>query len=113
MAWTRNRYRSWWKTGAGKHGGTFVRVHTCRLARYPSDCNKNISSAHDPCDSKTEDETSGEKDSDDSDDDEMEKAPLTNGENIATLDVTEPDVVENIEINNIVGIIIIIYNNNT
>ena len=83
-----------------KHGGTFVRVHTCRLARYPSDCNKNISSVHDPCDSKTEDETSGEKDSDDSDDDEIEKAPLANGENIATLDVTEPDVVENIEINN-------------
>ena len=76
-----------------KHGGTFVRVHTCRLARYPSKCNKNISSVIDPCDSKTENEINGEKDSNDSDDDEIEKAALTNAENIATLDVTEPDVV--------------------
>ena len=33
-------------------------------------------------------------------DDETEKVPLTNAENIATLDVTEPDVVGNIEIDN-------------
>ena len=76
-----------------KHGGTFVRAHTCRLAGYPSECNKNISSVHYPCDSKTEDEISGEKDSEDSDDFEIEKVPLINAENIATLDITEPDVV--------------------
>ena len=42
-----------------------------------------------------------ERKTDDSDADEIEKAPLINAENIATLDVTEPDVVENIEISNI------------